>query len=313
MMQQVCKAIADNHIFRTTIIVIIVIAGVVVGMETYPHLVEQYGTQLHWINTLILAVFTVEIVIKILAHGSKPWRYFTDPWNIFDFAIVAVLYLPVHAEFIAVLRLARILRVLRLITALPKLQILVSALLKSIPSMGYVGVLLLLLFYCYAVCGVFFFGHNDPVHFGNLQTSMLSLFRVVTLEDWTDIMYIQMYGSNVYAYSNPQNFPVIPQATPILGAMFFVTFVLMGTMIILNLFIGVIMNAMDEARNDEVVKTRSHLRRAKHISLSDEIDLVHEQLSELTRHLETLQKRLKDEMLDEQPELRALDRDQHQT
>ena len=148
-----------------------------------------------------------------------------------------------------VLRLLRLLRVLKLVKALPKLQILVSALLKSIPSMGYVTLLLFLLFYVYAVSAVFLFGHNDPLHFGDLETAMLSLFRVVTLEDWTDIMYINMYGCDRYGYTAKSIVACTnPEANPLLASLFFVSFVLIGTMIILNLFIGVIMTGMEEAQ-----------------------------------------------------------------
>jgi len=310
-MQQLCKRIAENNAFSIIVIIVIVIAGVVVGLESYPAIMEKYGTIINTTNSVILAIFTVEIAIKLFAHGRHPLRFFRDSWNVFDFIIVALLYLPVNTTFIAVLRLARVLRVLRLLSTIPKLQILVGTLLRSLPSMGYVCILLLLLFYCYAVLGVFFFGENDPIHFRDLQTSLLSLFRVVTLEDWTDIMYIQMYGSDVYAYHNPHGFPTVPSAHPLLATLFFVSFVLMGTMIILNLFIGVIMTAMDEARSEEITKRRSFLRRAKHISLAQEIDLVHDQLGELNRHLVTLKRRLQDEMLNEQDDLEALDEEQH--
>jgi len=146
------------------------------------------------------------------------------------------------------LRLLRLLRVLKLVKALPKLQMLVNALLRSIPSMGYVSLLLLLLFYIYAVAAVTFFGENDPVHFKDLQTAMLSLFRVVTLEDWTDIMYINMYGCANYGYDGIIEKCTNSNAYPIGAALFFVSFVLLGTMIVLNLFIGVIMTGMDEAK-----------------------------------------------------------------
>lgn len=118
---------------------------------------------LHFLDSLILAIFTFEVVIKMLGEGKKPWNYFKDGWNIFDFAIVAVaLYavmpgVEINASFIAVLRLARIFRVFKLVTAIPKLQVLVGVLIKSIPSMGYVGILLSILFYIYATMSVFFF------------------------------------------------------------------------------------------------------------------------------------------------------------
>ena len=122
------------------------------------------------------------------------------PLERFDFVIVAICLMPVNATYAAVLRLLRVLRVLKLVRALPRLQILVSALLKSIPSMGYVAILLFLVFYVYACAAVFIFGANDPVHFGHLPLAMLSLFRVVTGEDWTDVMYIAMYGCDQYGY-----------------------------------------------------------------------------------------------------------------
>ena len=117
--------------------------------------------------------------------------------------------------------------------------------------------MLLLLFYIYAVMATFMFKGNDPLHFGTLELSMLSLFRVVTLEDWTDIMYIQMYGSHIYDYplgaelKSFTELPHIPQAFPIFSPLFFGSFVLLGTMVMLNLFIGIIMTGMDEARKEE--------------------------------------------------------------
>lgn len=128
---------------------------------------------------------------------------------------------------------------------------LVNTLLKSIPSIGYIGILLSVIFYIYATMGVFLFRYNDPVHFGNLQLSLLSLFRIVTLEDWTDIMYINMYGCDhaIWGYG-AQAGCTNPTAFGFGAVLYFVSFVLMGTMIVLNLFIGVIMNSMDEAKRD---------------------------------------------------------------
>ena len=221
---------------------------------------------------------------------------FKDPWNLFDFAIVAVCFLPVDAQYVAVLRLARILRVMRLVTAIPKLQILVGALLKSIPSMAYVSILLSLLFYIYAVMGTFMFGANDPIHFDTLHKSMLTLFRVVTLEDWTDVMYIQMYGSDVYEY--PDGVTTTPKAFPLFGALYFVSFVLIGTMIVLNLFIGIIMNGMDEVREEEASKNLANARKQEPIDIRDEITYVNRELQSLQEHLGMLQQRINDELID---------------
>ncbi len=250
-MVEIFRKVANASWFTQFVTAVILIAGVLVGIETYPSVVEKHGTLLHLADRIILIIFTLEVVVKMGAEGSRPWRYFRDPWNVFDFMIVVAAYMPVDAQFITVLRLARVLRVLKLVRALPKLQILVSALLKSIPSMGYVSLLLLLLFYLFAVTGTFLFSANDPVHFENLQLSMLSLFRVVTLEDWTDVMYIQMYGCDSYGYGGMEHLCTSPKSYPVFAAAFFVAFVLIGTMIVLNLFVGVIMTGMEEAQREQ--------------------------------------------------------------
>lgn len=250
-MVEIFRKVSNANWFTQFITAVILLAGVIVGLETYPDIVDKWGSVLHGVNRLILIIFTIEVVVKMGAEGGKPWRYFRDPWNVFDFLIVLAAYMPVDAQFITVLRLARVLRVLKLVRALPKLQIIVSALLKSIPSMGYVSLLLLLLFYLFAVTGTFLFAENDPVHFRNLQLSMLTLFRVVTLEDWTDVMYIQMYGCEGYGYGGMEHLCTASTAHPIFGAGFFVTFVLIGTMIVLNLFVGVIMTGMEEAQREQ--------------------------------------------------------------
>lgn len=249
------KRIADSSRFNIFILSTIIFAGILVGIQTYERQVTHIAHILEHLDFIILFIFTVEVFIKVFAEGTKPLNYFKDPWNDFDFSIVAVCYLAfvtpdVDASFIAVLRLARILRVFKLVTAVPKLQILVGALLRSIPSMGYVGVLLFLLFYIYAAMAVFIYGDNDPVHFENLHLAMLSLFRVVTLEDWTDIMYTNMYGCDQYGYDGMEELCTNPSASPTGAALFFVSFVLIGTMVIMNLFIGVIMTSMEEAKQE---------------------------------------------------------------
>ena len=133
---------------------------------------ERHGTLLLGLDKFILGVFIVEALLKMAAHGRQPWRYFADGWNVFDFLIVVLCLLPVGGPFAAVLRLARALRLLRLVSALPKLQLLVGALLKSLSAMGYVSLLLALLFYIYAVAGIHLFGAHDPKHFGSLRAAL---------------------------------------------------------------------------------------------------------------------------------------------
>ncbi|NOQ73982.1 MAG: ion transporter [Crocinitomix sp.] len=262
-MVKLCKSIADAKSFQNFVTFAIIVAGVLVGIATYAEFSTKHESILEILNLTVLIIFIIEIVVKIVAEGNKPWRYFFDAWNVFDFIIVAAAFLPFGGSSVAILRLLRLLRVLKLIKALPKLQMLVGALLKSIPSMGYVSILLLLLFYIYAVAGVFFFGENDPTHFSDLQTSMLSLFRVVTLEDWTDIMYINMYGCANYGYDGSMEICVNSTANAAGSVIFFVSFVLIGTMIFLNLFIGVIMNGMDEAKADMALSDKIASGEAK--------------------------------------------------
>ena len=288
------KTLTESKAFGNFILGLIVFAAVIVGIETYPGVMERHGKLLHTIDKAIIWLFALEAVLKMAAGGKKWYRYFTDPWNIFDFTIVVVCFLPVNAQYAQVLRLARVLRALRLISAIPKLQLLVGSLLKSLPSMCYVGLLLLVMFYVYAVLGVFLFRDNDPVHFRNLELSMLSLFRVVTLEDWTDIMYIQMYGSDQYPFSDQDRarYEFNSVARPFVGAFYFVSFVALGTMIMLNLFIGVIIQSMDEAQAEAEHQARKkHIEETGQISVGDEIALIQKQLKHLADDLERLQKR----------------------
>lgn len=288
------KTIVESSVFANAILKLIVLAAFLVGLETYPSIMERYGHAIHTIDKIVIWLFVLEAALKIASGGKRWYRYFADPWNLFDFTIVVVCFLPVDAQYAQVLRLARVLRALRLISAIPKLQLLVGSLLKSLPSMCYVGLLLLVMFYVYAVTGVFLFRDNDPVHFRNLELSMLSLFRVVTLEDWTDIMYIQMYGSANYPFSTQDvaryDFQHKPQ--PLIGAMYFVSFVMLGTMVMLNLFIGVIIQSMDEAQTEaEQAKREEHIKESGHISVGDEMALIQKQLKALADDLERLQKR----------------------
>lgn len=289
-MVEIFRKVANASWFTQFITAVILVAGVLVGLETYPSIVEKHNALLHGANRAILIIFTIEVVVKMGAEGSKPWRYFRDPWNVFDFLIVVAAYMPVDAQFVTVLRLARLLRVLKLVRALPKLQILVSALLKSIPSMGYVSLLLLLVFYLFAVTGTFLFSENDPVHFENLQLSMLSLFRVVTLEDWTDVMYIQMYGCDGYGYGGMEHLCTTPKAYPLFGAAFFVSFVLVGTMIVLNLFVGVIMTGMEEAQREQDLARELESRPS---TVEQELRELLKQTAAMQTNLERLQAQLK--------------------
>jgi len=277
--------IVNSGLFRYFILSLILASGVIVGIETYPAVHERFAHSLNLIDQMIIYIFLVEIILKLLSYGKKPWDYFGDPWNVFDFIIVAVCFIPnIDTHFVIVLRLARILRVFRVISIFPKLQLLVNALLKSIPSMGYVVVLLFLVFYIYAVTGSFLFSKTDPVHFGSLHTSMITLFKVLTLEGWTDIMNIQLYGTADPAAEYTMK-PVSYASVA-----YFVSFILIGAMIIMNLFIGVIMNSMQESHSElqKELATKQQSESGTHALLSDlenKIDGLKLDIQKLNEHL----------------------------
>jgi len=162
--------------------------------------------------------------------------------------------------------------------------------------MFYVSILLFLLFYIYGTMAVFLFAENDPIHFRNLQTSILSLFRVVTLEDWTDVMYINMYGSENYGYSSNDlaKWSPISSASPLGGALFFVSFVLIGTMIVLNLVIGVIMNSMDESNAEMKIKQELIRRKTSPEPLRDGIYDLQLKMEKIAGEMELIKKLLEE-------------------
>lgn len=259
------KRLAEAPWFHRLMVGVILAAGIIVGLETNRDLMQRFGPLLHALDQIILALFIIELVVRLGAYGR---RFFHDPWNVFDFAVVAICLLPLHAEYAAVLRLVRVLRLLRLVTALPRLQMLVGALLHSLSSMGYVGLLLLLMLYVYGVMGVFLFGASSPEHFGSLGSAMLALFQVITLEGWVEIMRAQFPPPG--AGSGASTFAVF---------VYFISFILLGTMIMLNLFIGVIMNGMAEFQ----AKAEKSSTRPR-----DELHEIVLQLGELQRRLAVL-------------------------
>jgi voltage-gated sodium channel len=292
MTQQLTR-IVESSWFQNITIAVIVLAGILAGVETYPAVMARHGHWLHQLDKVILGFFTVELALKLISRGGKWWQFFTDPWNVFDFVIVAVCYIPMESSFAAVLRLVRVLRVLRLVTHLPRLQIIIGALLKSIPSMGYVAMLLALHFYIYGVMGTTLFGRNDPMNFGTIPKAMVSLFEVVTMEGWVDLMKIQVHGSDKLGY---EDFPEVvrePSASPVVAVAYFFSFIMLGTMIILNLLIGVIMGGMQEAQAE-----REEADRTKNVgesglpSAEDEVNRAEQQLDALKKQLEVIRQRL---------------------
>ena len=269
-------------LFKGVVLVAILAGAALVGLETVPSVRERFGELVNRVDRFILGIFLLEVVLKLAAEGRRPWRYFLDPWNVFDFTVTAICLLPFNAQFAQVLRLGRVARSMRLVTALPRLQLIVGALLRSLPSFGWITLLLFMLLYAYSVMGVFLFGGKDAEHFGSLGASMLTMFGTLTLEGWIDVMDEQVRnGSTVVAPA------------------FFITFILSGTMIFLNLLVGVIVNSMAEMPAPE----RSGPTRAPASPLpslhapgadSKRVELLVERVAELQATLDRLSRELQE-------------------
>jgi len=244
-----CRRIIDDKRFPRLTGLAIGLSALLLGLEATPSFVARFGDTLKFFDAFVLGFFIFEISVKILAEGRYPHRYFKDGWNTLDFIIVASCLVPSGSSALAVFRLVRVLRILRLVTSSPRLQQIVSALLKSVPSMGYVAFLLFIHLYMFGVLGTFLFAKNDPVHFGSLGNSLLTLFQVLTLEGWADILRIQILGCDKFGYEAFAEACRSPQPSPVAAIAYFISFIVLGTMIILNLLIGVFVNGMAEAGN----------------------------------------------------------------
>ena len=250
--------------FEYFIVALILLSGVLLGMETFSELAERYGAWLDAGQWLVLAVFVAEAALKLFAESPRFDRYFRDPWNVFDFTIVVVSLIPAVGVLALVARKARLLRVVRLVSAIPELRLLVTTLVRSIPGMVHIVALMSVLTYVYAIVGLELFREHDPTHWDNLGLSLLSLFRVITLEDWTDIMYTAM---EVYP----------------LAWFYFVSFVVLGAFVIFNLFTALIINNLDEAKEERL---RAGVTGQSRESLQRAVHAAYESLRELERQLE---------------------------
>ncbi len=294
-MVEFCRRITRNESFGRLVIILITLSGLLVGLETYPQFDESTsaGQVVQWMQLIILGFFVIEILMKIVASFPRPWEFFREPWNIFDFLIVGVCLMPLNLHSMAVVRLVRILRTLRMITVLPRLRLLVSALLKSIPSLGYIGILLGLHFYIYSVIGTVLFRGNDPIRFGSLHSTAATLFQVLTLEGWNDVRDTQVMGSDMTyddSWKQSTEGARTSEARPVASTVYFVSFILLGTMIMLNLFTGVIISSMEEAQVESPEGAREEqLHQQGFLTLHDELRLLGVQIQELNEKLNQYQ------------------------
>lgn len=246
------KKFVESDLFRRSVIALIVFNAAHIGLETYPGVVARYGVLLERFDSVILGLFSLELLLRLAAHG--PAVYFRKPWSWFDMAVIGAGFFP-KTEFLTVFRLLRVLRIMRTIRILPGLKKLSEALFASIPALANVLVILGLVFYIYGAAGSFLYGGILPERFGTLDKSLLTLFEVLTLEAWSPLMRSLL--------------PVAPHAWA-----YFLSFILIATVFALNAVVGILVG------------------RLQYIEEGDEMDKVRESLARIEARLEKLVEKL---------------------
>lgn len=227
------KAILESRQFEIAITGLIIINAVTLGLETSPAIMAQWGGLLHLLDAALLTIFVAELVCKILVYRLA---FFKSGWNLFDFVIIAIALVPAAGAF-SVLRALRVLRVLRLITVIPSLKRVVGAMIAALPGMGSIIVLLLLVFYVSAVMATKLFQSTEPEAFGDIGRSFYTLFQLMTLDGWSGEIVKPVLENHPYAM------------------LFFMPFILFSAFVVLNLFIGVVVGAMQDEANDSREET----------------------------------------------------------
>ena len=219
----------DRPRIRQFIIGVIIFNAILLGLETSPEVMGAAGTIILALDWICLAIFVIEIALKLVAHGA---RFFRSGWNVFDFLIVGIALMPA-THGLSVLRALRILRVLRVISAAPRLRRVVEGFVTALPGMGSVFLLMGIIFYIGAVMATKLFGASFPEWFGTLGASFYSLFQIMTLESWS--MGIVRPVMDVYPYA----------------WLFLVPFIMVTTFAVVNLLVGLIVNSMQDAHAEE--------------------------------------------------------------
>jgi voltage-gated sodium channel len=258
----------ESPLVQRTIIALILVNAITLGLETSDEVMARFGALLIRIDQTILAIFVLEILGKLYAHGM---RFFRQSWNVFDLLVVGIALVPAAGP-LQVLRTLRVLRVLRLISAMPRLRFVVEALLHAVPGIGAIGGLLSILFYVFAVMATELFGQSFPDWFGSIGASLYTLFQIMTLESWSMGIVRPVMENYPYAW------------------LFFVPFILMATFTMLNLFIAVIVNTMQAMHDATQGNDREHIEATVHAEgkvLDQEIRALRQEIRELKVMLES--------------------------
>jgi voltage-gated sodium channel len=230
------RALIEHPRFERFIILLIIANAITLGLETSQSALAAFGPLLHFLDNAILAVFVAEIAARIAVHRAQ---FFKDPWSLFDLFVIAIALIPT-TDSLSVLRALRILRVLRLVTAVPSLRKVVGGLIAALPGMASIGLLLALIFYVFAVIGTKLYGETAPELFGSLGHSAYTLFQAMTFDDWSNGI-VKPLSEKGHAS----------------GWFFIITFMVVSAFMALNLFIGVVVTALD-AETDEAGPKLTH-------------------------------------------------------
>lgn len=260
------KALIEHQYAQRLIVTLILINAALLGLETSDAVMSQTGTFILALDQLILSLFVIEITLRIYVHR---FAFFCDPWSLFDFSVIAIALIPASGPF-AVLRALRVLRVLRLLTMIPSMRRVVGALLAAIPGLGSIGLMLLIFYYVFAVIATNLFGSSHPEWFGTLGNSFYTLFQIMTLESWS--MGIVRPVMEIFPYA----------------WLFFVPFILIATFTMLNLFVAIIVSAMQtysEAEHQETVLALQQTQENIEADLHEEMKLLRAEIRQLKQLL----------------------------
>ncbi len=227
--------LVDSDSFNLVIAGVIIFNAIVLGLETFPAVMESYGSTLSMLNNVCYGIFVVELVLRFASYGRRPQDFFRNGWNIFDLIIIGGVWIPGVRENVTLLRLLRLARIARLLRFLPDARILLSTVVRSLPPLGSIVVLTVLILFLYGMVGWAMFGEELPNSWGTITRSMLTLFILLTLENFPT--YLE------------EALTVTPWAT-----VFFVSYVLVAAFVIFNLLIGIIISSMESAREREALR-----------------------------------------------------------
>jgi voltage-gated sodium channel len=230
--------LVDSDRFNLAISAVIIANAIVLGLETFPGVVDSFGSTLIVLNEVFYVIFVAELVLRLVSYGRRPQDFFKNPWNVFDFIIIGGVLIPAVREQAQLLRLLRLLRIVRLVRFLPDARVLLLTVVKSIPSMVSMIVLTVLLLFLYGMIGWAMFGEALPETWGTIGKAMLTLFILLTLENF------------------PTYLDEAKAVTP-WAIVFFVTYVLVAAFVVFNLLIGIVIGSMEKAREHEAEVDRT--------------------------------------------------------